>query len=299
MLLADIALVYLPVVLWAALGVSLALAYRRSASTTVFRLTAVFLGVWALFATTALVFVLLNGGWGALVALARSPSLLLARQYIDIWLAGAFGAFLVFLAAFLLSQAVGRGFLLLLPSREVPWPTGLPPSASVTSLRAFRSEGEAAFAFTLLERGGRRGFQPRDVVLVSEGLLAQLEPREWEAVLAHELAHLRELDGRYLTFFRTLSRMMRWDPILAFFADSLTRREEFRADLDAVEVTRRPRALARALYKAASLPPSVSRRGLPGLLGVGGRRGRRQAVERIRRLVALAESGRFPEESGA
>jgi hypothetical protein len=37
----------------------------------------------------------------------------------------------------------------------------------------------------------------------------------------------------------------------------------------------------------------------PGFLGTGGARGRRQAVERIRRLVALAESGRFPEEPGA
>jgi len=102
---------------------------------------------------------------------------------------------------------------------------------------------------------------------------------------------------RYLTFFRTLSRLMRWDPILAYFAESLTRREEYRADLDAVELTRRPRAMARALYKATFLAPT-SGSSLPGLLGVGGPRGRRQAVERIRRLVALAESGRFPEELG-
>jgi Zn-dependent protease with chaperone function len=128
-------------------------------------------------------------------------------------------------------------------------------------------------------------------------LISELTSREWEAVLAHEVGHLRELDGRYLTFFRTLSRMMRWDPMLAYFAESLTRREEYRADLDAVELTRRPRAMARALYKAAFLAPARGN-GLPGLLGVGGPRGRRQAVERIRRLVALAESGRFPEELG-
>jgi Zn-dependent protease with chaperone function len=133
---------------------------------------------------------------------------------------------------------------------------------------------------------------------VSERLLAQLTPAEWEAVVAHELAHLTELDGRYLTFFRTLSRLMRWDPILALFAESLTQREEYRADLDAVELTRRPRTLARALFKAASLSPTTTGGGLPGLLGVGGRRGRRQAMERIRRLVALAESGQFPEEGG-
>jgi Zn-dependent protease with chaperone function len=297
MLSAALLIVYSPVLVWAGLGIALALAYRRSASSTLFRLTAVFLGAWALFATTALVYVLANGGWSALVGLARSPLRLVAPASAGVWVAGALGAFLVFLVAFLLSQAVGRGFLRLFPSRELPWPTALPVPPTATSLRVFRSTDGGAFAFTLLERGGPHGLRPRDVIMVSEGLLARLEPREWEAVLAHELGHLRELDGRYLTFFRTLSRMMRWDPILAYFAESLTRREEFRADLDAVEATRRPRALARALYKAASLSPSVGG-SLPGLLGVGGRRGRQQAVERIRRLVALAESGRFPEESG-
>jgi len=299
MLLGALVGAYAPVVVWLAVGVSLGLASRRSTSPTVLRLSAVFLGAWALFATTALVYVLANGGWAALLALARTPSLLYEPRSAGVWVAGGLGAFAVFAVAFLLSQAVGRGFLSLYPSRDLPWPSRLPGPATATSLRAFEAPGEGAFAFTLLERGGRRGVRARDVIMISEGLLAELDPAEWEAVLAHELGHLRELDGRYLTFFRTLSRMMRWDPILAYFASSLTRREEFRADLDAVELTQRPRALARALYKAAALPPSVPTRSLPGLLGVGGRRGRRQAVERIRRLVALAESGRFPEESGA
>jgi len=287
----------IPLVLWTALGVSLAIAYRRAGSSTVFRLAAAFLAVWALVATTALVYVLADGGWSAVVRLAQFPGLLLETTSPEIWLFGAFGAFLVFLCAFVLSQAVGRGFLRLFPSHELPWPGRLPPPRTMTSVRAFSSENGGAFAFTLLERGGPRGVRCRDVILVSDRLLAQLESREWEAVLAHELGHLRELDGRYLTFFRTLSRLMRWDPVLAYFAETLTHREEYRADLDAVEITRRPRTLARALYKAVSLAPSV-RGGLPGLLGVGGRRGRRQAVERIRRLVALADSGRFPEDVG-
>jgi len=297
MSLATLVLFSTPVLLWAALGVSLALAYRRSGSSTLFRLTALFLGAWALFATTAVVYVLANGGWSALVELVHSPLQLLAPNSLGVWLAGALGAFLVFLVAFLLSQTVGRGFLRLFPSWELPWPAELPHPTTATSVRAIRSANGGAFAFTLLERGGRHGVRPRDVIMVSDRLLSELDPREWEAVLAHELGHLRELDGRYLTFFRTLSRLMRWDPILAYFAESLTRREEFRADLDAVAVTRRPRALARALYKAAFLAPSTGG-ALPGLLGVGGMRGRRQAIERIQRLVALAESGRFPEETG-
>ena len=230
--------------------------------------------------------------------LLADPLTLFAAPHVTVWLVGAAGAFLVFLTAFLLNQTVGRGFLLLLRPREIPWPTRVPRPGSPVRLLAFASERAEAFTFTLVERGAGRRWGRCDVILVSDALLDRLTPAEWEAVLAHELGHIRELDGRYLTFFRTLSRLMRWDPVFAFLADALTRREEYRADLDAVEITGRPRALARALYKAQLLAPDRPA-ALPGLLGVNGRRGRRETVERIRRLVALAESGRFPEDTGA
>jgi Zn-dependent protease with chaperone function len=279
-------------------GLALAVAFRRSGSVTVFRLTVLLLAGWALLATTVLVWVVVGGGVGAAEVLVRSPTALLEPAAARDWLLGAAGAFLVFLLAFLLSQSVGRAMLIVLRPRPVAWPDRLPSPEAPTRLLAYASERADALMFTLLVPSRRVRWNREDVILVSERLLAELTPEEWEAVVAHELGHLRELDGRYLTFFRTFARMMRWDPVLAVIADSLTRREEFRADLDAVELTGRPRALARAIYKASRLVPT--RPGaLAGLLGPGGRRGRRQALERIRRLVALAESGRFPEEPGA
>ena len=291
-------LTYLPVVVWAAVGFGLLVAYRHSASTTVFRLAAGFLAGWALLATTALLWVLTNGGWAAVVRLAVAPLSLFELRFLGVWFWGAVGAFLVFLSAFALSQGVGRGFLAILRPRVLDWPDRIPRPGTPITLLAFAADRSEAFTFTLLERGGPRLFQRRDVILVSDGLLTCLDPKEWEAVVAHELGHARELDGRYLTFFRTLARLMRWDPVLAYLADSLTRREEYRADLDAVELTQRPRALARALFKATR-SPRVGAGALPQLLGVGGSRGRRETAERIRRLVQLAESGRFPEELGA
>jgi Zn-dependent protease with chaperone function len=291
-------LTYLPVAVWVAVGCGLLAAFRRSASKTVFRLAVAFLASWALLATTALLWVLTNGGWPAVESLAMAPLSLFEARFLEVWLWGALGAFLVFFIAFLLSQAVGRGILVILRPRVLDWPPSIPRPATLTSLLAFDAERSEAFTFTLLERGGPRLFRRRDVILVSDELLGCLDPKEWEAVVAHELGHVRELDGRYLTFFRTLARMMRWDPVLAYLADALTRREEYRADLDAVEVTQRPRALARALYKATRTAGAKAGL-LPGLLGVGGRRGRRETAERIRRLVQLAESGRFPEELGA
>lgn len=280
---------------WVAAGGALALAFSRGTSSVLFRLTAGFLAGWALFATTTFLWILAHGGGSAVVELARTPLALFAPGSVDVWIEGAVGAFGVFLVAFLLSQAVGRGFLLVGRPRPLAWPQHLSVPETAVSLLAFPSDRADALTFTLLEHAGGLRFRRRDVILVSDALLSRLAPEEREAVIAHELGHRRELDGRYLTFFRTLSRMMRWDPVLAFFADQLTRREEYRADLDAVELTRRPRALARALFKANELA-AASGRSAAGLLGVGGARGRRQTLERIRRLLVLAESGRFPDE---
>ncbi len=293
-----VGLLYLFALGWAALGVGLLVAFRRSTSTVVFRLAAAFLGLWAFVATTGLLWVVANGGLLGMARLVASPLAIADPTSAVVWLFGAFGAFGIFLTAFLISQAVGRGYLAVRRPRALDWPERLPAPRIPTDLLAYASPRIEAFSFTLVEPGGPRLLRRRNVILLSDGLRATLVPEEIEAVVAHELGHLNELDGRYLTFFRTLARLVRWDPILAYLADRLTEREEFRADLVAVELTGRPRALARALFKAGALggaPTSA----VPGFLGTGGARGRRQAVERIRRLVVLAESGRFPEEPGA
>jgi len=124
-----LAVLYLPVVVWAGLGFALAVSFGRSGSSTLFRLTALFLGVWALLATTALAWVLAHGGGPAVVRLAESPMLLFEPASALVWVAGALGAFAVFLSAFVLSQAVGRGFLRLFPSRELPGSSGRRPEA--------------------------------------------------------------------------------------------------------------------------------------------------------------------------
>lgn len=293
MALAPELLSYLPVLGWGGVGLLLLVAYRRWPSLLVLRLAAVFLGLWAVIATTAAVTVVATGGFAGLLARLSSPLAFLKAPSPVLWAYGAAGAFGVFLVAFLVSQAVARGILHLAAVRSLAWPSRLAPPAARSSLYAFPSARADAFTFTLIERGTKTCFERREVVLVSEGLLARLSPDEWEAVVAHELGHVRGFDGRYLTFFRTLSRMMRWDPVVAVLANLLTRREEYRADLDAVARTRRPRALARALYKAGVAFDADGTRGAPSLLGVGRRR---DTVERIRRLVALADSGAFPEE---
>jgi Zn-dependent protease with chaperone function len=291
---------YVPVAVWVATGVGLLYAFRRSAPPVVLRLAATFLALWALLATTTLVWVLTHGGWSAVVRLFQNPLAIFELSAAPLWVEGAVGAFLVFAVAFVLNQVVGRGFLRLLHPVERPWPERLPRPTDATSFLVFRSERPEAFSFTLLEVGRRgRGVHRHEVVLMSSGLEARLEPDEVEAVVAHELGHIRGLDSRYLTFLRTLSRMMRWDPLLAYLAYSLTRREEFQADEVAARLTGRPLALARALYKAMATTPTAGPVPGDGFLGGSGARGRREALERIDRLVAMAESAGFEEREGA
>jgi Zn-dependent protease with chaperone function len=269
---------------------------RRGSTVLLYRMAVLIVAVWSLLATTVLVFVLAEGGFDAILLLLRAPGALFRAQALDDWIVGAVGAFGVFALTFLLTQAVGRGMLRVLDPRPLAWPAGLAPPEVPVRLLAFPSDRAEAFTFALLSASVADGWRREEVIMVSDALLGALSPEEWTAVVAHELGHVRELDGRYLTFLRTFARLARWDPILALVASRFSRREEFQADADAVALTRRPRALARALYKASRLAPAVPLGGT-ALLGPTGRAGRTQTEQRIRRLVALAESGLFEEET--
>lgn len=288
-----VGLLYAPVVVWVGTGLGLLVAFRRSAPTVVLRLASVFLATWALLATTTLAWVLANGGAVAVLALLRSPLLLFEPRYAGLWVAGALGALAILALAFTLNQLVGRGFLRLLRPVPLAWPEGIPRPAATTSLLAFDSARAEAFSFTILEIGAgrRRPVGRHEIVLLSRPLLSRLTADEVEAAVAHEIGHVRGLDGRYLTFLRTLARMMRWDPMIAYLARSLTRREEYRADDEAVKLTGRPLSLARAIFKVSTLDEGGTVPAFAaGFLGSGGRASRRETLERIQRLVRMAES---------
>ena len=289
----------IPVLAWAALGLAIAIALRQQRSSTlVHRLGAAFVTLWAFLATSALVWVVTNGGWSALVGLLRQPPTIISLSGTVVWLFGGLGALLVLCIAFSLNQIVARGFLKLYRSQPISWPSSLAESAGSTELLCIDLPHPDAFSYTLLSYHPGTGFTRREMVLISRPLLAILSPEEAETVLAHELGHVRDLDGRYLTFFRTFSQLMRWDPVLDYFSGLWSRREELRADRDAVRATGHPLALARALYKALEWgnPRSTV---AAAFLGARGPRGRRHALERIQRLVHWAESGTIPEDGGA
>lgn len=281
---------FLLVVVWVASGVGLLLAVRRSGSPVVLRLAATFLALWAVLVTTALAWIVVEGGWAGALGLLESPFAPFQPQFASVWLVGGAGAFAVLALAFLINQLVGRGWLRILQPTVIGWPDRLPPPEQPVALLGFPDPRIDAFSFTLLVLGGRRLVRRREVILLSSGLRSGLTPQELDGVIAHELGHVRDLDGRYLTFFRTFARLMRWDPVLGRVATALTRREEYRADDAAVKMTHDPRALARALFKASMNGAGSPVFGAVGFRGLRGELGRAETWRRIRRLIAHAES---------
>ena len=173
-------------------------------------------------------------------------------------------------------------------------------------------------AFTI----GRRGAA---FVIVSAGLLRELDPRELVGVLAHEIAHVRNNDMWILGLADTVTRLTRfaatfgllllvvnlpllaagkatvsWYLVLALLLAptvsallqlGLSRTREFSADIEAAELTGDPEGLARALGRLEFRARAV----WEALFGYGSRdpvpsllRSHPRTGDRIERLLSLA-----------
>lgn len=293
--LADSGPLLVPLALWVASALLLALMLRRSPSRVLLRLGALFVALWAVLATTTLLWIVEHGGVGAIAALAGNPARIFEPAALDAWIAGSFGALAVLTTAFLVNQGVARSLLRVLRTRPLPWPPRLEVERRRFRLLSFEGSAPTAFSFSLVELGPTGRPHRTEAILVSRALRDQLSPEELEAVVAHEVGHLVDLDGRYLTFVRTFARLVRWDPVVGAVARALTREEELRADDAAVAQTHRPLALARALLKSAEAATGPTA-GAVGLLGAARGRASRELSARIERLVALHATGRYPEE---
>lgn len=188
-------------------------------------------------------------------------------------------------AATLLGQLSSRALLRDCRGRARP-PEGLPRDVvpRATELWLVEDSRPDAFAAAVIRLDRRRLLRVQDVIVVTTAFRDLLAPEELRAALAHEAAHVRAHDSRYLPVVRSLSRILFLDPVLRYLSRRLAARYEFGADEDAANSTKDPRSLARALLKIqeASAGPS------PGVAFLGHAR-TPLLVERIERLLALAE----------
>lgn len=283
---------------WLSLGAATVLAFVGDRPRRLLRLASLFLGVQGLLAVTVVLALLTDPGVDQLTGRWGWSFGYHGLSLASIAVVAALTAVAVLALAFGLNQLVGRAWCRLLRPRPLSWPAGLPSPSETTRLLSFDGGRRDAFAFSLIVMG-RRGRWPcphrEDLILVSNALLAALTPDEARAVVAHELGHVVDLDGRYLTYVRTLASLLRADPILAWMARALTHREEIAADDIAVQLTGDAPALARALVKA-NISASKERPRIPsasssrGSLASGGFANSESLVEeRLQRLRARTE----------
>lgn len=129
-------------------------------------------------------------------------------------------------------------------------------------------------------------------ILISTGLTSLLESPEVEAVVTHELIHLKNRDVYIKTLARTYSRLLRFDPIIRLIEVAICRELELAADKAAASISK-PLNLASALIKIQEIVGNVGGGTMPSLVAQGGSRWRllRRYPDlntRVERLLRMA-----------
>ena len=130
------------------------------------------------------------------------------------------------------------------------------------------------------------------VVVLSTGLVTKLGDREVEAILAHELAHVRRLDhlGRWIaTVFRDI---MAWNPCVLLWYNRLVAEQEMACDEYAAGLLGDPVVVASGLVEVAAysqLPHRIAIGALP-IWQAGGKRGARRLGERVEHLAQITDA---------
>jgi beta-lactamase regulating signal transducer with metallopeptidase domain len=92
----------------------------------------------------------------------------------------------------------------------------------------------------------------RPEICLPERAIAELEPAELQAVLAHELGHVVRRDALWLGIGQALDALCFFQPLNRLGRRALAREAEHLADAFAVQLTGRPLTLARCLAKVAT-----------------------------------------------
>lgn len=114
----------------------------------------------------------------------------------------------------------------------------------LTFPRLLQSPSGVPFAYSV---GGAES-----VVVVSKGLVTNLDEDEVETVLAHEFAHLKNHDAALNTIIAVHRRILFFDPFVRVLERAIYSEKEFFADELSARTTKKPLLLASALLKISS-----------------------------------------------
>jgi len=133
----------------------------------------------------------------------------------------------------------------------------------------------------------------KPIIVMSEELLSLLKKDEIEAVMAHELAHVKNSDTALKAMVTAYKTALPQDPIIRLVEAAFHREREMVADETAARTTKKPLSLASALLKISDAFPKNALRsyGTLSILGSGRTLLSRHppTKQRIQQLVRLAE----------
>lgn len=116
-----------------------------------------------------------------------------------------------------------------------------------------------AFTFTLIRIINGK-LKAENWIIITSGLIGILNDDEIEMVLAHEFSHTYEHDTRYAHIIYTIATIIFFDPMLKLFKYLINENHEIKADMQAVKLINKPRALANALFLMLKETVNSSRR---------------------------------------
>ncbi|WP_266366805.1 M56 family metallopeptidase [Tellurirhabdus rosea] len=124
----------------------------------------------------------------------------------------------------------------------------------------------------------------KPVILIPVGMLTHLSPQQVEAVLAHELAHIRRHDY-LINFLQSVAEVVFfYHPAIWYLSSRVREEREHLCDEVAIALTGRPLEYAQTLAAVESLRLAAQ----PSLaLAFGGTKS--QLLERVRRVLGVAE----------
>jgi beta-lactamase regulating signal transducer with metallopeptidase domain len=124
----------------------------------------------------------------------------------------------------------------------------------------------------------------RPMVLLPVSMVTQMPPEMLEAVIAHELAHIRRFDLWVNLFQRVAETLLFYHPAVWWLSSRLRAEREFCCDEMAVKATRQRATYASALENVARARPLFKSPALAAGLG----RGDKPILGRVRNVLGLA-----------
>ena len=125
-------------------------------------------------------------------------------------------------------------------------------------------------------------------ILLSRDIITSLEPAELEAVIGHEIAHLKTHDAQLVAVAGFLRDLVAWNPFAHIAYRKLASNRELEADRRAAELVRDPLVVASGLVKVCELmsKTALRRRAALAFLRPGAR-----IKRRVDALIRLADGG--------